>query len=477
LTLLVSVDAFAAPRAEELMLAGRLREALPAAKAEANAAPTDVDAQERYIDVLLTLGLPQIAADTYRARLAAAPGDADLHYLVGRSVPTAEDASEAYERALRIDPDHARSHMGMGAVHRSLDDLEDAEVAYRRAVGLDPGLSEAWAGLGVTLVSQGRWEEALAAARNGMKYAPDEADAYLAVAVLAPAETEAVIARAVVAAPLDPRVHAAQAELLLERGDGAGARRSVDRALAIDPSQPDALLMAMFADAQVAQTLDAAGYRALVANQRRESEDPAAALDAYDGLIGQYPHCPLPFMSRARVRSGLGDGAGARSDLEKALALDPGNVEAQGAFGLLLYTQGRSAEARPWLDEASRKRPDDASLCMAAAMAAADSGDGRGAMQRMATASDRWPYDTRVALTRAQILSRNGELETAYLVLREALARAPEIRVALALAAAARDTGRFGEAASILEEMGRLMGDARFAEVASRLRAQGAPSP
>ena len=49
--------------AERLLRAGRVAEALPVARVEAESAPDDLDAQERYIDALLTMGLIGVACN------------------------------------------------------------------------------------------------------------------------------------------------------------------------------------------------------------------------------------------------------------------------------------------------------------------------------------------------------------------------------------------------------------------------------
>ncbi|MGK0349098.1 MAG: tetratricopeptide (TPR) repeat protein, partial [Myxococcota bacterium] len=95
--------------AEDLMLAGRIAEALPVAQAEAEAAPGDMDAQERYIDGLLSMGLLGAADATYRARVEAVPS-AQSWYLFGRVLVEADEAERAYRIALQSDPEHARSY-------------------------------------------------------------------------------------------------------------------------------------------------------------------------------------------------------------------------------------------------------------------------------------------------------------------------------------------------------------------------------
>jgi hypothetical protein len=140
---------------EAFMYAGDVESALRAAASEARAAPDDVAAQERHIDVLLSLGLVDRAVDVARKRVEAAPASPDAHYLLGRAFPSADAARAAYERALKLDPAHARAHMGMGAVHTAASDAERALGAYGRAVQADPLLAEAWLGLSRAHIAKG----------------------------------------------------------------------------------------------------------------------------------------------------------------------------------------------------------------------------------------------------------------------------------------------------------------------------------
>jgi len=461
----------AGSQAEALMFSGRVEEALVVAREEALAAPGDLDAQERYIDLLLSVGLPDVAQRTFRARLEDHPTDADAHYLLGRSVTTAEEATASYRRALQLDPDHARSYMGLAAVQRTVGTNREAEAGYRRAVELDPTLGEAWVGLQAVLVVEGRPDEALQVARRAVQALPGEADSYLAISLLAPEEALDTLRTAVDRAGHDPRTHSALGEELLLVPDPAGARAAALRALAIDPALAEPQLTVLFANEMASGDLDLEGYRALVGARRLEAHDPPAALRAYQDLVARYPHTPLTWMARARVRTSLGASAGAESDLRQALLLDPGNVEASAALGLLLHRADRSAEAAPLLNTAAAGRPGDASLAIAAAEALAATGAWDEGLVHLERASSLHPRDVRVILARAKLSSEHGDLEGAYAVLRDALPAVPDVRLVIALAAAARDLGRLEEAAALLEDLGRQSGEQAFIDMAARLRA------
>ena len=48
-----------------------------------------------------------------------------------------------YRRALRLCPDNALYHNGLGEIYRSLNRLDDAEYEFREALRLDPGFQTA----------------------------------------------------------------------------------------------------------------------------------------------------------------------------------------------------------------------------------------------------------------------------------------------------------------------------------------------
>jgi len=186
--------------------------------------------------------------------------------------------------------------------------------------------------------------------------------------------------------------------------------------------------------------------------------------------VKRYPKSPIPRMARARAEAASKDLVAAKEDLRQALVIDPDNLEAQAALGLVLLDSGAHAEARPLLVGAAKGRPTDASLAVSAASAEAGSGKSADAVARPAAASETWPYDVRVALTRAQVLSAAGDSEGAYVVLKEAARRRPDGRLILALVGAAKDTGRYGEAANILDEIARQTGNPQWSDLAYKVR-------
>jgi predicted Zn-dependent protease len=468
--------AFARPESETLMYAGRVGDALTAAQGEAAAAPHDMDAQERWIDLQLNLRLFGRALGYAKARQVDAPEDPNAHYLVGRADMNTVAAQKAYENALRIDPDHARSHMGIAALHLGHGRMPQAEAGYRNALQRDSTLTEASQGLARILAAHGRVDEALVIAQKAAKDVPDGPDAYITIAILEPVGARATLLQGIAAAGDDPRLHARLADVYLLDNQPELAFKAAQRAIAIDPRRADAALAAMYATDLVEGNLTHDGYLTMLRTTDRET-DPAAAMRSYSDVVDRHPGCAIAWMARSRMRRQLGDAAGALSDLESAALTSPDNAEVGAAYGLALLEAGRHAEAANVLMATTAKRPLDPSLSIALSRAQWGANQQSVAIAVLQRAYTKFPYDVRVSLEYAKALSDNGETLAAYRVVRESAERVPDQRLTLALIAAARDAGRYREAADILQAIGEQNNSPKLIEAANELRALQVSSP
>ncbi len=462
---------------EEFLWAGNVGAALESAQRVASANPTDVPAQELVIDILLSIGLPDRAGAQAKARVSATPADPSAHYLLGRALVRADEATREYEAALRLNPNYARAHMGMGAVHVAAGRDSDALAAYQRAVSLDGSLAEAWVGIGRIHVVNGRQAEALATAKSALAQVKDEAALYLLAASLEPARADGYLQAAIAATPRDPSLHQIRGDLLLGAGDAHGALAEADLALSINPSFVDAQRTLAFAGSVAAGELDVNGFRELVAIHDSEGLDPTAARDRYYNLMNRYPRCAIPLMARAELSMKQGDRASAGPDLERALALDPTEIEIQMAYGVYQLQAGRPDLARPWLERAQPLRPWDPGLTLALGRTLRDlhaTDQARGLLDE-AWKIHSWNADIAIAAAQARVDAGDGE--AAYQLIREAIHRMSDPRLSVALVTTATAARRFDEAARMLEELGHQTGKRTLLDAAARLRvaaAQGA---
>jgi tetratricopeptide (TPR) repeat protein len=457
------------PDVEALMRAGRIDEALSAAQVEVQARPSDLPANERYIDLLHNMGRADVAIQLYKSRVEAAPADADQHYLLGRAVTRAENAQTAYENALVIAPEHARAHMGLAAVYVAGGQLGLAETEYRKALAKDQRLGEAWQGLASLLVSQRRTAEALEVAQSYVARVPEEADGWLTIATLLPAEAGATLQKGLKSAGTDPRLALRLAELSLDAGRGKEAAAYARQALSLAPGLQSAGAIVMFGDALAEGVLDDAGKRELMALRNTDGRDPQV-LARYDALASKYPRSSLVWLGRSGLRLQLGDRTGAHQDLVAAGKVDPSEPEVQAALGLSLLRESLPGEALPWLQKAVAARPDDSSLQIGLGKALRATGledDGFRVLQRNYAAH---PMDSFACLEYAAALSERREREAAYATTREGYLRIQDSRLLVAMVAAALDAGHGMEVADLLEEMGQKVGRQELIDQARALR-------
>ena len=95
-----------------------------------------------------------------------------------------DEAVEAYQRALELEPGHADAHLNVGRLLHEEGSFEEAEAHYRAALEARPEDATAIFNLGVVLEDQERLLEALEAYRAAIGADPDYADAYYNLAGL-----------------------------------------------------------------------------------------------------------------------------------------------------------------------------------------------------------------------------------------------------------------------------------------------------
>ena len=94
-----------------------------------------------------------------------------------------EEASQAYRRALEIDPYLVPALINLANIHYSRDSIAEAQALYERAIGLEPDVFEAHFNLGNIFHDLGRYRQAQACYREALKLNPGYADAHFYLAV------------------------------------------------------------------------------------------------------------------------------------------------------------------------------------------------------------------------------------------------------------------------------------------------------
>ena len=150
------------------------------------------------------------------------------------------EAVDALEQALQLDPKFARARARLAATHvvwenRDAPFRELAETNARAALALDPQLPEPWAVLGRSYGNQRRFLDAFDAYQHALQLDPDDALTNYWYAVLQimtgyTREGRARLDRALVLDPMQPNAELWRGLELSYAGDQEAAQRSVQRA-------------------------------------------------------------------------------------------------------------------------------------------------------------------------------------------------------------------------------------------------------
>lgn len=114
------------------------------------------------------------------ARQRAGEMSADDWFELGceLEMTSAKEARDAYERTLRLDPNHADTHVNLGRLLHEEGAPLAAEKHYRRALEIDPEHDVAAFNLGVALEDLGRIRHAIDAYERAIEIDPANADAH-----------------------------------------------------------------------------------------------------------------------------------------------------------------------------------------------------------------------------------------------------------------------------------------------------------
>lgn len=146
---------------------------------------------QMVIDFALAPASPDDVAPLRRPATAEEPGDPETALewfekgcrLDGRA-ETFDEAIDAYERAIAVDPEFADAHCNLGAIHHQRDDREQARACYERALRSDASHVEANLNLAAILEEEERPEAALGHYKAALRADPMHTDAHLATALL-----------------------------------------------------------------------------------------------------------------------------------------------------------------------------------------------------------------------------------------------------------------------------------------------------
>ncbi|MEO8193674.1 MAG: protein kinase [Gemmatimonadales bacterium] len=199
--------------------------------------------------------------ETARIRAGSRDLTAYEHYARGYQAyhrfgkESAKAAVEHFRAAIRIDPNYAQAHSGLGLIHAPLYIatgnrvvLEEGMAALERALELDPSLGDAYAWLAYMQFRGGRFDDAVKTAVRGIERDPGSFMCWYmlgcshlswGVAICRPDELARVVAPMLRSITLNPTFHPAHIALgsvYILRGAHAHATPLIDRAVGIELS-------------------------------------------------------------------------------------------------------------------------------------------------------------------------------------------------------------------------------------------------
>jgi Tfp pilus assembly protein PilF len=107
----------------------------------------------------------------------AEPRDAELRYLYGSALAREkrwDEAESQYREVVRLRPQFAGGHQGLGVIAKWRGNLAEAIPFFRRAASLDPNYRDAWCDLAGALATVGQTKEALDTLGNYRSRHPED---------------------------------------------------------------------------------------------------------------------------------------------------------------------------------------------------------------------------------------------------------------------------------------------------------------
>lgn len=260
--------------------------------------------------------------------------------------PRHADAERAYKLAMELDPEDARTHIGLGNTYFDQKRYPEAETAFRRAVQLDPEDSDAFVSLAYVSNAQERYEEAEKSALRALAIDANEYAAHVAIGWSkyrrkSYQESEAAYRRAIALSPKSPELYSDLSLVLIEQGRWRDTEPVLKQAVTLNPS--DASMLAAYG----------------VVLHKLGQLDRAA--ETYAQVSKLDPKLSAPHSNLALVHYTRGDFTKAREEWEAALRLS--SPYPLDRAGLLLidrkfseaqsqleqYTQGNATDEDGWL--------------------------------------------------------------------------------------------------------------------------------
>jgi tetratricopeptide (TPR) repeat protein len=388
---------------------GELEQAARAIRPLPPSAPPEAHFYSARIELKSGADGPELRTATKNLEIAEHGGwvEPALDYWFGQALERAqryEQALTRYDQAQQALPTDeyelreqaalgsARASVGLDQISKALAVLENAQISFPRsarilaarsdvylianlpekaleiaeqAIELDPEETRAWHALGDSLANTGDLRGAVEAIERLSALDPEAAEGWLTLARLASQAQDQRIVRRSVAEALwrgrrNPKVLQDAAEFLEQEGNLPAAIRVMKAAARIRPKDPRLV--------------------GALAGIQETSGDYQGAYDAWQTSIALAPSEPEPLRRSAACARVLGLGDQSVQLLEKAVAIEPGNVLLRRDLAKSHLEQGQVRQGLLAYAAAVKSAPNDGSLVCEAVEAGLCSGDPRYAL-------------------------------------------------------------------------------------------------
>ena len=302
-----------------------------------------VPARMRLAGIDYAAGNRQAAHEAVAAILQRAPKDEPTRVLNVRFLLSEKKNTEALALAKSIveaNPQSVPGHFHTGVALETTGDADGAMQEYREVLKISQAVVPAQVALARLYLARGDATAAASFAAQAIRTQPASGSAHLfmARAMLAQgnlkyAESELQLILNLAGAP--PEVHTTMASLYLAKHDVPLARQSFAKALQIDPMSVDALAGLINIDVTEKKFADA-----------RRRVEARLAID---------PRNPQVLLLAGSTYSALGDPQRAEAAFRQVITIDPSNLEAYGRLALKYVAERRLDEAKGQFEELARR--------------------------------------------------------------------------------------------------------------------------
>ena len=435
---------------------GRINDAISEYQEALRINPAMLEAQYSLSAICARVGDLDGAIRLLREVLKAAPDFGEAHYNLGlnlwnryrgstglRQKADLDDAQEELKTAIRLQPRQPALYFVLGQVMSERGDLVSAVENLQKAVDLDSANPEYHYNLGLALRLKGDMEPAGAQFREAIRLNPNHALAHRSLGLVLrengdlPAAA-AELRLAVVQLPEDGEGHHILGTVLLKSNDVSGAIEEFRRAISLNPDLAQA-------HASLAQGLQRAG-------QKEEAQKELVELEKIN-LAAANQGRAMILVESAAGHINKGERSAAVQELQEAVTLSPGFIEAHYQLGLALAPSAEgSAKAESAFRQVLRLDPNHARAHLELGLLFARKGDRVEAAAEFENAAKLAPglVEAHRGLGRLAIDSRDWE--TAIRQFQAVVAWNPEDAAAhYDLAASLKASGQHDEAARELQ--------------------------